>query len=1065
MNNIVLRTRVNKLLETKSNQYQKKYFILSTLANSKANKSEKIMSEVYSLCETLNNTNGNMPSNEYLFEFQEKVLAYTGLNYRKINAIQENTKNFIALNYKDDELNSLINEELAKIVTKTDKKINSKLLDTLLESIKKNRNVLIENSASKIFGLDLNVLRESEYKSSNTVDLTSMFDDVKGPSRAELSQIEAEDEEFGLPDNIPEEGGKTVDKIAQIFAPITGKDPKKVSKKELALMLGYTGLGKYDPTAKTYKLSGWEKMERDIVKKMNTYQNTGISIVAKRKWWIIKSIEACLMLEKQAGKAFGTPEDVKSKFNTTDSDQVAAIQTLAKSRRSSGTSLSDAEGRMIMDQLHDVLTQGNYNLENPSITESSLMSLLVDASRYRGSSAKDFARDLEIMYPLTDQRPDFEKVPMQSDEERQQTQGEVESYFAEKEAETKETYGDEIDEETGEPLYADEEQIAKIKAQNAVIVKDELIDEIIKTPSINMTVIEFQEFMKQVDEDVKRLKQLTDKTKDKANPDIFKEFETDSKGNILPDIEAIPDIIPAEGLTEAEKEEMADIIIRLGQKQKITIINLDRRGEIYDELCDKAVSVDEFISFRKGYGLDTSDKPMSWEDIARASYGKFRKGQASRQFGVKTWFRGMFYSLSPENKANIYSFLAEKWYDRLKVLDLIDDKSFVRMPSKTGNPAEDKAVPAADLEKLKAAGKYKRSDKLSSISDTLEMVSKYTQPRYVKRYFDTERDDSLDLAVQEKLESLKQLASSVDEYDSVLKRLETEDPDTAAFALMDTMFNGNSGFRMFATGMLKEYYNDIIWPNVEAELAYAVKQYFDTHYKGSNIGKSLMQGQNADKVKPEEGKELFNKIIYLVMQRTGIPSTGDRLPNVGDGREAQLAYFRGEADPRGDFAKAVMKFNAKSYSNKLYGKTGSTYNPLNRAPFGADDVDMLLADMFNPNGIIGQAYEKLKTLSDATEGDIIAWIGDYPEAKLDQAIILGMSMSDFYRKNDVDPTILEVIEGLGKDTKKALEDYKKQFRGLLLGKDFADYLDYEFGFETLDPKSQGSSNPGGKNFQ
>lgn len=74
-------------------------------------------------------------------------------------------------------------------------------------------------------------------------------------------------------------------------------------------------------------------------------------------------------------------------------------------------------------------------------------------------------------------------------------------------------------------------------------------------------------------------------------------------------------------------------------------------------------------------------------------------------------------------------------------------------------------------------------------------------------------------------------------------------------------------------------------------------------------------------------------------------------------------------------------------------------------------------------------------------------------------------MSDFYRKNDIDPTILEVIEGLGKDTKKALEDYKKQFRGLLLGKDFADYLDYEFGFETFDTKSKGSSNPGGKNFQ
>ena len=201
------------------------------------------------------------------------------------------------------------------------------------------------------------------------------------------------------------------------------------------------------------------------------------------------------------------------------------------------------------------------------------------------------------------------------------------------------------------------------------------------------------------------------------------------------------------------------------------------------------------------------------------------------------------------------------------------------------------------------------------------------------------------------------------------------------------------------------------------------------------------------------------------MQRTGIPTTEDRLPNVGDSKASQLKYFRGEADPRGDFAKAVMRFNAKGYSNKLYGRTGTTYNPLNRAPFGADDVNMLLTDMFDSNGIIGQAYVKLKTLTSATEGDIITWISDYPEAKLDQAIVLGMTMSDFYRKNDVDPTILEVIEGLGKDTKKALEDYKQKFRGLLLGKDFADYLDYEFGFETLDPKSKGSSNPGGKNFQ
>ena len=83
-NNMVLKTRVNKLLETKNCEYKKKYFILSTLASSKAKKSKKFMAEIYSLCATLNSTNGNLPTEEYLYEFHNNVLAYSGLKYKKI---------------------------------------------------------------------------------------------------------------------------------------------------------------------------------------------------------------------------------------------------------------------------------------------------------------------------------------------------------------------------------------------------------------------------------------------------------------------------------------------------------------------------------------------------------------------------------------------------------------------------------------------------------------------------------------------------------------------------------------------------------------------------------------------------------------------------------------------------------------------------------------------------------------------------------------------------------------------------------------------------------------------
>ncbi|NDG54206.1 MAG: hypothetical protein EBY39_14475, partial [Flavobacteriia bacterium] len=418
-----------------------------------------------------------------------------------------------SLNYSVSLENQIIQEELQNIMSENSK-VNKKLKESLTTSIALKKPMLFENYAKTLY--------EAAYDASNVVDLTSIFDDVQGPSREELRQIEAEDDEDELtvPDPAPAEGGQTVDKIAQIFANI-GKDPKKVSKKELALMLGYTGLGKYDPASKTYKLSGWEKLEKDIARRMNTYKNTGMSVLAKRKWWIIKSIETCLILEKQANKAFGTPDDVKSKFRTTDVEQISAIQSVARSTRTTGSSLPDAEGRKIMDDLHNVLTRGNYDLENPSITERALMDLLIRSSRYRGASAREFANSLEIMYPLSDQRADFDRVPMQSDAERQQTQGEVEDYFDQQEQETAEVYGDEIDPETGEPLYADAENIEKIKAQYDVIEKDELIDDIIKTPSMNMTTIEFEAYMEQINKDLKRLQQLRDKSERKVNPDIF----------------------------------------------------------------------------------------------------------------------------------------------------------------------------------------------------------------------------------------------------------------------------------------------------------------------------------------------------------------------------------------------------------------------------------------------------------------------------------------------------------------------------------------------------------------
>lgn len=1065
---------VKKLLEYKSNSYKRKYFILSSLFKSNITESNRLYEEFICYTDALNYSNGMYPNENDLINFYKECMKYS--NYS--DQIVETKTNFIENynNLRNPNLkNDLINEALDSIRF-SNKKIDKKLKEVLTQSIINKSPILVESAYSESYLYSDNTLNkdlklfvnEMSYTKDNIVDLTNLFSD---PDETQLSAISSEDfdeNEMSEPQFID----KMSHKIIDIFKPITGgKDPKNVSKKELAKMMGFVGNGKYKPGQVGPVLSGWDVLEMNMLRKMSPYGRqgeNGFSTSAQRKWWIIETIKFCLAMEKQSKFFLGISDSEKSNFARMDLDsqeKQAAATSLAKSRQSAGfgRNVSDEEIRQITNDLQSCLQRGKFDLEDVAITETELFRLLRRASIARPEGIQYFKNVLEMMYPLAPVGADFNRVPIQSDEERSQTQDEIEDYRSMKDKETSAIYGDEIDPETGEPLYADEKTIADINANKNVIKTKDIVDST-NQESTQMTVKDFNEFMSDLEKDMLRLKELTEKSADRVNPDIFKPFETDNKGNITPDINLVPDVIPAETLSAEEIKEIEDILIKMSKAKNITILNYDKRGDVYNQLIDNAVSVDEYRAFMKSFNLDNIDEPVSWRDIARSSYGKLKDTAGARQMGVKAWMKELFYSSSADEKADIYANAAELWIERLTKLDLIDDKAFTRMKSKTGVDADDKAIPASVLQDLEDQGKYKRSQKLKDISKTLETVTKYaTSPKFVKRYFDMNREDNLEQAVSEKMNSLQNIASSEDEYDALLARLESEDKDVAAYAILDSMFTGDSGFRIFVTGLLKEYYNEISWPAIEVDLAHAVKDYFKVNYPGSNIGTSLSLEKGASEVKKEEGKELFNKIIYLVMERTGIKSSDTRVPTVGDSIEQRKNYAKGLADPRGDFAKAVEKFNLKfrsgdNFKNRIVGKGGGVFNK--------NDVDMLLDDIFSDTGIIGKPYSDFKRLNQTTAAEIIAWLQSYPEAKLDEAIILGMSLSDAYRRTDADKLRTDFIEMIGKDTKKALADYKKQYGGSLVGKDFAEYLDDYFGYdETIDLKAKGSSNPGGKNFQ
>jgi hypothetical protein len=57
------------------------------------------------------------------------------------------------------------------------------------------------------------------------------------------------------------------------------------------------------------------------------------------------------------------------------------------------------------------------------------------------------------------------------------------------------------------------------------------------------------------------------------------------------------------------------------------------------------------------------------------------------------------------------------------------------------------------------------------------------------------------------------------------------------------------------------------------------------------------------------------------------------------------------------------------------------------------------------------------------------------------------------------------IEEIGKDTAKAVSDYKKKYGKHLISSDFTEWLDDFLGIEPIDLKAKGSKKPGGKSFQ
>ena len=319
MTNDKLKYRVNKLLSYKNKNYQRKFYTLSRLSESDLNKNKVLLEEFKCLVRSLNLTNGDLPDDNYIFEFLKKNIT---------NDFLKEIKESIDLKYPKSvrDFDSLINEELDKI-----NYINREL-DLKLES------VLIKSIEDKI---DLLESRTSRRRRRS-------LDSIEGPSQEELEMIQQQlDDEFGSEDldkvqskkdeeefseidldDLPDSDLKPTSSLSQpvdsIYKKVKSKEqkrlPKGPSNNKIAKALGFTGTGKYVSGQKSAVLQPWDQL---VVYVSNKLKNSGVSqendlsLLAKRKLWIIMSIEVYLTLESQSNMMLGISDSEKDRMIST----------------------------------------------------------------------------------------------------------------------------------------------------------------------------------------------------------------------------------------------------------------------------------------------------------------------------------------------------------------------------------------------------------------------------------------------------------------------------------------------------------------------------------------------------------------------------------------------------------------------------------------------------------------------------------------------------------------------------------------------------------------------------
>ena len=933
MKNRNLKRRVKKLLENKNTKFKRKYFMLSSLALNESIKDNDIFSKSSCYLDNLLNSNGVYPSEEAIVNLYKESLLKESFSNKDINNNVNYIENFSNLLYSNKNLvESIIDDELSSISI-NNKRLDMKLKEVMLESF--NRNVSLFLEAEDLDGY-------------NEEDLDSGLKDL-------------EDEDFEESD-VSKKGA--VNRLLSDYDFLFKVEKVPYIRNKLKFFIPVESTQEFIDK----KIPITDKLS--IIKKYDLIVNKKASIKDLRKLEIIFHIDYFLNIKQSLVKndeLNKLTDEVREKSakglssfwqhqigSNLDSDTLRKI----KNFQATSSYIDPTIKQKLKALRREIINKGTFSKDNidlNSISEKELFSLLEaclskDDRKFYMKTKKvdlglDYLGDDEKVKSIEDKAGHDILTQIKRDLDIIYPIGSSDTSIDQMSSQEFDEYKD---------LEAEHER--SLEAEEAGEMKDDPDFLSSKEAAAAESDTEFYEEKEKVFKKEKYKKRNPDgefiKDEKTGKDKIFVRDATDKDGNkIVIDYKVIHDENGKPiGKFEFEEKEAVDLSKYFKGTKK------ERRKSLVDDLIDSAASPAEIERALSKYSNIDSNKRLSYDRLADLSQGRFSNHSGVRQEINKTWFKALFFNASHDKKGDIYNELIRKFVEVLQKKDLFKNVGGTKQPVSSkilkkdiddkGNALTKDAISAYFTKDLNTA---------ASSSDIIDSDD-------IAKYFSGELKDE-------------------SQY---------QDESKAKNDILDELLDSNGLFRHFSTSLMKDFYNKEIWSNLELELAHAVAEYFQTNFKNNNIGVSLSSDEKSDKVKVEEGKILFNPIIYWVMRRTAVSKKDS-----GEYSIEQDKKFRADKFRKG-FTSSIKKHNSaiNSYNSDEKNKNKPSIPTLS---FNEVEFDKIINDMSSDTGIIGSVYSKKRKLDDKTYDQFFKWLNKKSDEELSNYINVSL-VTSFYHK-------------------------------------------------------------------